>query len=106
MSGELTPIPLSPVAERSRKQIKAMIPETSTSVSEEKAEKLSTEIEGGIMYGGSLLAKKISELVREMGPTNIGKVGWSSHSFVAWLTIESGLGMDRGTFQRGHGDSQ
>lgn len=34
------------------------------------------------MYGGSLLAKRISELVRAMGTTDIGKVGENSHGLV------------------------
>lgn len=86
MSSTLTPIRLPLVAERIRKQIKAMIPEATTGDSgeqlSEQAERLPTEIEGGIMYGGSLLAKRISELVRAMGTTDIGKVGENSHGLV------------------------
>lgn len=79
MSGKLTPIPLSTAAERIRNQIKEMIPETGAGdlgeQKSEKAERLPTEIKGGVMYGGSLLAKKISDLVNELDPTDIDKVG-------------------------------
>lgn len=79
MSSKHTPIPLSTAAERIRNQIKEMIPETGAKDSgkqdSEKAERLPAEIKGGVMYGGSLLAKRISDLVNEMGPTDIGKVG-------------------------------
>lgn len=79
MSGKLTPIPLSPAAERIRNQIKEMIPETSAGdlgeQKSEKAERLETGSGGGVMYGGNLLAKRISELVNQMDGTDIGKVG-------------------------------
>lgn len=77
MSGKLTPTLLSPAAERIRNQIKEMIPETSAGdlgeQKSEKAERLETGSGGGVMYGGALLAKRISELVNQLGATDIGK---------------------------------
>lgn len=85
MSGKLIPIPLSPAAERIRNQIKEMIPETGAGDPGEqksrKAERLPTEIKGGMMYGGSLLAKRISDLVSELNPTNINEVS----NYLLWL---------------------
>ena len=62
-----------------------MIPETGAGDPGEqksrKAERLPTEIKGGMMYGGSLLAKRISDLVSEINPTNINEVS----NYLLWL---------------------
>ena len=78
MSEQYTSFELSAVAERIRKQIKDMLPETGAGGSDEekpdKAQKLPIKIEGGVMYGGNILLKRIIELVKEIGSANIGKV--------------------------------
>lgn len=78
MSDKLTPIPLSTAAEHIQNQIKEMISETDMDDSDEqkseKAESLPTEIKDDMMYGESLLAKRISDLISEMSPTDIGKI--------------------------------
>lgn len=101
MSNELIITPLSLVAKEIREQIKRMIPETSTGVSSEEqseqADRRPIEIRGGILYGGKLLAKKISELVTAMSPTDIDKVGDCLASLVAWFCLQqTGLEMDSG----------
>lgn len=101
MSNELILTPLSLVAKEIREQIKRMIPETRTGVSSEEqseqADRRPTEIEGGILYGGKLLAKKISELVTAMSPTDIEKVGYGLASLVAWSCLQqTGLEMVSG----------
>ncbi|KAF4763391.1 hypothetical protein HAV15_001186 [Penicillium sp. str.  len=77
MSEQYTSFALSSVAERIRKQIKEMLPRTGAEGSDEekpeKAQKLPNKIEGGVMYGGNILLKRVLELVKEMGSANIGK---------------------------------
>lgn len=78
MSEQYTSFALPPVAERVRKRIKDMLPGTGTEGSSEekpeRAQKLPIKIEGGVMHGGNVLLKRVSELVKEMGAANIGKV--------------------------------
>lgn len=79
MGDTITQICLPPNAEVTRKRIKWMLPEAGVGDSsgqeseKEKAERLPTQIKGGVMYGGPVLAKRISDLVKEMGLEDIVK---------------------------------
>lgn len=64
----------------------------------EQAQKLSTKIEGGVMYGGNTLLGKVLELVKEMGSANIGKVSVAIFRLFAELTRITGLEMDCSPF--------
>lgn len=64
----------------------------------EQAQKLSIRIEGGVMYGGNTLLKKIIDLVKEMGSANIGKVSVATIRLIAELTRMKGLEMDCSPF--------
>lgn len=87
MSEQYTSFALSSVAERIRKQIKEMLPRTGAEGSDEekpeKAQKLPNKIEGGVMYGGNILLKRVLELVKEMGSANIGKVNGAPIRLIA-----------------------
>lgn len=51
----------------------------------ERAQKLPIKIEGGVMHGGNVLLKRVSELVKEMGAANIGKVTGAVIRLIAWV---------------------
>ena len=63
---------LTPEAEKIREQIKQMIPETTRGGCDglDKVDRLQSQ-DGRIMYGGSLLASKVSSLLRIL---DIGQV--------------------------------
>ncbi|KAJ5561797.1 hypothetical protein N7535_003741 [Penicillium sp. DV-2018c] len=65
-------------AEKIRNEIKAMIPLDSEEGKTGKAERLPTQIKGGVMYGGDNLAKKVSELMKEM---KLGRWVWTVAQF-------------------------
>lgn len=82
MGEQVSPLALTVSAETIRKEIKDMITEESEQRKPGKAEKLPTPIKGGVMYGGNGLAKKVSELIKEM---KIGKV----RNFLPYLFLRS-----------------
>lgn len=99
MGEQVLPLALTVSAEIIRKEIKDMIPEESEQRKPGKAERLPTPIKGGVMYGGSGLAKKVSELIKEM---KIGQVRNFLHAFFS--ADKKIVDLDRGAISRSQGD--
>ena len=94
-------LPLAVTAEIIRKEIKAIIPKDSEEGKPGKAERLPTRIKGSVMYGGDNLARKVSELIKEM---KIGKVrNFTRLFFFAHTNI---VDLDYGAFPRSEGNPQ
>jgi hypothetical protein len=91
MGEQILPLALTVSAETIRKEIRNMIPE-SEQRKPGKAERLPTSIKGGVMYGGSDLAKKVSELIKEM---KIGQVCKLPYAFFLCSYKDSGSGLWR-----------
>lgn len=101
MGEQILPLGLTVSAETIRKEIKDMIPEESEQRKPGKAERLPTPIKGGVMYGGSVLAKKVSELIKEM------KIGQVRNSTFAFFSAHTKIvDLDCGAISRSQGNPQ